>query len=319
MKKSKIFLITIDTEADNQWDKTSDCTTYNAKYLPRFQELSEKYTFKPTWLTTYEMANNNQFVKYFKRKQDDGFCEIGMHLHAWNTPPDYELHTITKEKSYLIEYPIEIIEKKIQTMDDILTNKFGIKPISHRAGRWAINDDYINLLAKYGYKIDCSVTPHISWKKNLGETGIGGSNYTNFPEYIYPICNGVVEMPMTIRKIRFFDKIKVKNFKSLVIELIYLILKKKQWVRPDCSYSLKGIKKVMDICSSKNDYIMFMIHSSELMPNGSPRFKTKNDIEMLYNNIEEIFKYANKLGYKGMTLKEFYMTYCDGDVNGEDK
>ena len=87
----KKFLITIDTESDNQWDYDNPISTENAKFLPRFQELCERYKFKPTWLTNYEMANDDFFCHYMKEKQDDCLCEIGMHLHAWNTPPDYSL------------------------------------------------------------------------------------------------------------------------------------------------------------------------------------------------------------------------------------
>ena len=79
---NKYFIITLDTEADNQWDYNAPITTKNTKYLPRFQELCEKYCFVPVWLTDYEMACDEDFVKYFKEKQDKGLCEIGMHLHA---------------------------------------------------------------------------------------------------------------------------------------------------------------------------------------------------------------------------------------------
>ena len=32
MNKKKVLLITIDTEADNQWDNSHKCTTNNTKY-----------------------------------------------------------------------------------------------------------------------------------------------------------------------------------------------------------------------------------------------------------------------------------------------
>ncbi|MDR8263551.1 deacetylase, partial [Acinetobacter baumannii] len=48
------FLITIDTEGDNLWQKHDSITTENARYLPRFQQLCEKYGFKPVYLTNYE-------------------------------------------------------------------------------------------------------------------------------------------------------------------------------------------------------------------------------------------------------------------------
>ena len=61
---SKSFIITIDTEGDNQWNTKQACYTENAKYIPRFQELCEKYGFKPTWLTNYEMARDPFYVEY---------------------------------------------------------------------------------------------------------------------------------------------------------------------------------------------------------------------------------------------------------------
>lgn len=306
MKNKKYFIITIDTEADNQWDSNHECSTENAKYLPRFQELAEKYGYKPVWLTTYEMANDNFFVKYFRKKQDAGLCEIGMHLHAWNTPPKFNLVSKTNERSYLIEYPIDIMEKKINIMDTLLTNKFGIKPISHRAGRWAMNDDYFKLLKKYDYKIDCSVTPHINWKNSLGETGISGSNYKKFNEQSYMIDNSLLEVPMTIRNSHTFQIERINSIKRLFREIQLFLLGRNQWIRPDSDFSLKGIFNVIDKCNKNNDYIMFMIHSSELMPCGSPNFKTQEDIDKLYVVIDEIFTYVSNYGYEGITLRDYY-------------
>ncbi|BAN97921.1 hypothetical protein E05_31550 [Plautia stali symbiont] len=43
------FLITLDTEGDNLWrNRSGKVTTYNVRFLPRFQALCEKYGFKPT-------------------------------------------------------------------------------------------------------------------------------------------------------------------------------------------------------------------------------------------------------------------------------
>lgn len=306
MNDNKKFIITIDTEADNQWDISHKCTTENAKYLFRFQELAEKYNFKPVYLTTYEMANDDLFVEYFRKKQNENLCEIGMHLHAWNTPPEYKLESKTKERSYLLEYPIDIMEKKIENLDLLLTDKFVIKPVSHRSGRWAINNEYLNLLKKYGYKIDCSVTPNINWKNSLGETGIPGSDYRKCPKKPYMINDGILEVPMTIRKIHIFRKNKVESLKGFIKEFGHFVLGKKQWVRPDKTFTKEEIIKLIDNCNKNNEYIMFMIHSSELMPGGSPNFITNSDIEKLYSLIEQIFMYIYSLGYTGTTLRDYY-------------
>ena len=58
------------------------------------------------------------------------------------------------------------------------------------------------------------------------------------------------------------------------------------------------------IYESDDDYIMFMLHSSELMPGGRPTFPTKESIEKLYDLIRNVFQEAS-LYYKGKTLKEY--------------
>lgn len=306
----KYFFITIDTEGDNQWDLNKKISCENAKYLPKFQELAEKYDFKPTWLINYEMANDQFFVQYMKDKQDSGLCEIGMHLHAWNNPPEYKLKKINKERDYLIEYPIDIMEKKIDVITKLITKNFGIKPVTHRSGRWTTNKDYFDLLEKYGYKVDCSVTPHISWEKSLGSTGILGSNYKNYSENIF-FVNSILEVPMTIRKIHVMQIHRIKSLKNLLGEIERFIIGRYQWLRPDKYLDFSALKHLINKCNDKNQYIMFMIHSSELMPGGSPNFKTKKDIDELYEIIEKCFKYIRELGYKGITLKDYYNNVGD--------
>src|SRR5262252_5784664 len=81
------FIITIDTEGDDIWSKPREITTRNAGYLPRFQALCERFGFKPVYLTNYEMAMSDAFVEFGRDALARGVGEIGMHLHAWNSPP----------------------------------------------------------------------------------------------------------------------------------------------------------------------------------------------------------------------------------------
>lgn len=305
--REKTFLITIDTEADNQWDVSHEITTENAKFLPRFQQLCERYHFKPVWLTNYEMAMDDFFVSYMKEKQKEGLCEIGMHLHAWNTPPEYSLERKNNHRDYLIEYPKEIMEKKVRTMTELLENRFGKRPKSHRSGRWAMDAYYFELLEKYGYTVDCSITPHFNWSKHTGATGCPGSDYSDAPEAPHYIGTSLLEVPLTVRKIYCFQPGLVYNLHSFLSECRKMIMGRYQWLRPDNLQSNKGNLKLIDrISAEKSDYTMFMLHSSELMPGGSPTFQTEEDIEKLYGMIEEIFNRAADAGYKGKTLEQYY-------------
>ena len=51
-----VFIITIDTEGDNIWSKPKKITTENVHFLPRFQELCNKYAFWGTMFSTAERA-----------------------------------------------------------------------------------------------------------------------------------------------------------------------------------------------------------------------------------------------------------------------
>ena len=81
------FLISIDTEGDDLWSVPAEVTTENARYLPRFQSLCERHGLKPTWLTNYEMAESPVFGEFGRDVLRRGAGEIGMHLHAWDSPP----------------------------------------------------------------------------------------------------------------------------------------------------------------------------------------------------------------------------------------
>ena len=81
------FLITIDTEGDNLRSKPAEVTTRNARFLPRFQRLCDRFGFKPTYLTNWEMANCPAFSEFAADVLARGAGEDGMHLHAWDSLP----------------------------------------------------------------------------------------------------------------------------------------------------------------------------------------------------------------------------------------
>ena len=101
----------------------------------------------------------------------------------------------------------------------------------------------------------------------------------------------------------------------MVNEMLKKVLQPPFWGMVFCVFYLIGIKYLQSIYEVKKvlkkletekstDYAEFMIHSSELMPGGSPYFKTNEEINSLYNALEAIFKYASK-NFSGLTLKEY--------------
>lgn len=314
---SKYFIITVDTEGDNLWDYHNGeiITTHNTHFIPRFQELCNKYSFPPVYLTNYEMINDKDYVNYMKGIVNANQCEIGIHVHAWNNPPYYDLGVGITDNSYLIEYPYDIMRKKFATTYNLIYDKIGLRPVSHRAGRWAMNDYYFKILNEFNILVDCSHTPHIDWSSSKG-ANIGGPDYRNInskPSFI----GEVLEVPVSVLPTKEKVDMGIKS-------LLYHLLKRKTipyktiWLRPAQS-SLNDMKRLVKKFNNDENvnYLEFMIHSSELMPNGSPYFPTEKSIEKMYADMECLFEHVSKLGYIGCTLKE-YRNFCSAeDCNHE--
>lgn len=315
----KSFLITIDTEGDNQWIKQENVSTKNAEYLPRFQALCEKYQLKPTYLTNWEMANSPVFVEFAKDVISRDAGEIGMHLHPWDMPPPYQLtHDDLENKPYLIEYPDHVMREKIEIMTDCLEDTFQCKMRSHRAGRWSFDTRYASLLLEKGYKVDCSVTPNVSWKDLLGDPQQkGGTDYSYFPETSYFIdpsnislrgTSELLEVPMTIIHAANNPLVSMMRHmckSSNMLKRIYNRLNPVLWLRP-IGGKPEQLLRIVDYATFRQrDYIEFMLHSSELMPGESPTFPDNNSIEKLFDEIEAVCQYAST-SYQGKTLYEYY-------------
>lgn len=303
----KHFIITIDTEGDNlwKWKPGQEVTTKNVQYLKRFQELCAQYGFKPVWLSNWEMISDPLFVEFINRNAEAGNCELGMHLHAWNNPPFYELPRDERSGApYLIEYPREIMEAKIAAITEKMKEQFGYVPVSHRAGRWAMNDTYFELLYQYGYRIDCSYTPGISWRDSLGQTpGFAGPDYRKASRDIQKY-KGIVEVPVTVEYTHRMFLDKNKSWKSNVKTALFGMAGQNIWLRPGRDNMKDMLWMIEKNRNGDGDYLMFMLHSSELMPGGSPTFKDAEAVEVLYVKLQVLFDVI-KDSYEGCTLEEY--------------
>lgn len=312
------FLITIDVEEDNAWARRADVRTENAKAMPRFQELCDTFGLKPTYLTNYPMAKSPAFREFGRDVLRRGRGEIGMHLHAWNTPPEHRLtDNDPANHPYLIEYPEPVIRAMVGTMTDVLTEAFGERPVSHRAGRWAFNATYARVLLEYGYKIDCSVTPHVSWRGHMGDPGgRGGSDYTEFPKKAYfvdleeisrPGPSGLLEVPMTIMRSRnrLANMLRTRFAPgSLPRRAVEKLSPELNWFRPNGT-NLKQLRAVLARAVKEDrGYVELMLHSSELMPGGSPKSRTNDDMDRLYSELRELYSLAVD-SFEGATLREY--------------
>jgi len=317
------FIITIDAEGDDLWASPREITTRNAEYLPRFQSLCERFRFKPVYLTNYEMAMSGVFVEFARDVVARGAGEIGMHLHAWNSPPlvpltsdDFRFHP------YLIEYPKQAMKEKIRTLTCLLEDRFDQKMVSHRAGRWGFDGCYAAMLLDEGYRVDCSVTPGIDWGGNLGDPrGNGGSDYTAFPDRPYflspsnislPATSVLLEVPMTTRLSGLYRRAGWAYRIPLLRRVVNKLSRGVSWMYPAENKLDAMLQVARGARADGAAHVEFMLHSSELMPGGSPSFRNASDIERLYESLETLFEDLSTW-CRGTTLKEFHTLFSNGE------
>jgi hypothetical protein len=328
------FLITIDTEGDDLWSNPRVVHTRNAAFLPRFQTLCERHGFRPTYLTNFEMATASRYVEFARDALNRDVAEVGMHLHAWNSPPLLELtYSDRTAQPYLIEYSDEVMREKIRVMTGTLEETFGVKMVSHRAGRWTFDRRYMAMLLAEGYTVDCSVTPRVSWADCLGNpAGTGGTDYRMFPDSAYWLDaediarpagkSRLLEVPMTILQ---RDTVFSGQFLPLVDgpdpwhakvlrsahSMIQRLALPPVWLRPRGDNLQEMLWIAERVIDGGRDYAEFMLHSSELMPGGGPTFRTERDIERLYEHLETLFSWMASR-FVGMTLAAYKDRFARG-------
>lgn len=314
-----VFLVTIDTEGDNLWSKPRTVTTQNADYLPRFQMLCEKYALKPTYLTNWEMVHSPAFREFGQDLLAREAGEIGMHLHAWDSPP---LTPLTADDAryqpFLVDYPKHLMREKVKVLTCVLEDTFGVAMVSHRSGRWSFNEAYARILVEHGYVVDCSVTPYVSWASTMGDpAGSGGTDFSRFPDTAYfvdlndiqrPGDSLLLELPVTIIPPSYSRVLAAAR--ELMAHYRFgsraanHFLPSCHWLRPTGRNRKELLSMLALAQQERRPYIEFMLHSSELMPGGSPTFPSCKSIETLYDDLEELFAAVCE-SFEGQTLCEY--------------
>ena len=286
------FIITVDTEADNQWQKDAPLTVNNLKFIPRFQDLCERFRFIPTYLLTDEVATDPTFMSWLKQKVSEGKADFGAHLHPWSTPP-FKTEAEQSRQTFPCELSREELRDKMLTLTEAIKTSLGVAPTAFRAGRWGISDELMSVLKELGYKVDSSITPFINWH-GLVKGAPKEMNFKSAPNQPYD-WQGLTEVPMTIVPVPHWGF----NFGPLGNKLFY----KKVWGRIFKSVEVGELEQAFKTAEQlKWTHFQFMTHSSELMPGGSIYNKTEEEVEAFYTKLTGLFTFLKEQSVKPLGL-----------------
>src|SRR5262249_39372525 len=145
------------------WEITDPITVSNVGALPRLAELCTEYGVRPSYLCTYPVVSTQESAAILRLLRQRGACEIGTHLHPWNTPPFLGVPgrdgDERVQKYYQFELGPERFRAKLETLHRAVAAVAGEHPRSFRAGRFGIDAPTLQELIPLGYEVDTSVTP----------------------------------------------------------------------------------------------------------------------------------------------------------------
>lgn len=162
-------LVTIDTEAWHGdrpidrfvWGEVSD-GRYGIEYMiDLFDRLNVKALFFVDFAECSDYGNEEMLdvARYIKARGHG----VGVHLH-----PD---HILDREREFLYQYSRDEQKDLIRYVTKKYEEALGERPVHFRAGKYAANNDTLELLEEFGYKYDysqfygrdwCAINPPIT-------------------------------------------------------------------------------------------------------------------------------------------------------------
>jgi hypothetical protein len=308
------IVVTVDTEADGQWDHGRPLATANVVAWPPFQDLCRRHAVRPTYLVTSEIAEDPRAVAFLRPLAAAGEVEVGAHLHPWTTPPFVEapgLRQNDRAHAFPCHLEPDLLLAKLVTLTDQVTRAAGVRPTSYRAGRFGIDAVGARLLAQLGYEVDSSVTPFVSWTAHTGRPGRGGGpDFRRHDPYPFRVAGtgtpGLVEVPVTImptyaltRRVPWL----LEHWHARPARLggrarRFLPRPQPLWLRPRPDYVLSDLQTlVVEAERARLPCAVFMFHSSELLAGASPYRPTQDDVDVLLRLLDDLFAWSCGRGH----------------------
>lgn len=312
------FIVSIDTEEDMpNWRPEKHTTLKNIQYLPRLHELFQKHSVVPTYLVDQPVLEDDHSLNVIRELATEKNCEIGAHVHSWNTPPQ-SADEKNRVATYLNTHKEIIQREKISNFTNLFQTKLGFAPLSYRAGRYGFDLHSAKILAELGYKVDSSIAPIMDF------TADGGPNFkksTLQPAWIQK-DNGpkILELPVTISLIHKFPQsfgetyFKIPAWSRIRGVLHRLNLARLLWLRPT-TYTIGEMKQLADYVL---DYLgipvlNMMFHSSEVCSGTSPYNSTEKDVENFLERLDSILSYLLRTrNMQSVSMLDF-AELCDSD------
>ena len=307
--------ITIDTEEDNWSNYDSEPVLSNVPRILELQKIFDRHGVKPTYLVSYPVAADRKSVSILREILEGGRCEVGAHLHPWNTPPFEEEKTV--KNTMLFNLDRELQYRKMESLHGKIAENFGMEPVTFRTGRWGFDQTVAENIHRLGYRADTSISPYINWEKCHGPDF---SDRSPMPGILRIAGSGgadssILEVPATIGFLQenfercnsCLNSISNSGLKHLRLRGILdkLGIINKVWLSPE-SDNAEMMIRLAETMRKKGYPILNMFFHSPSLQYGLTHFtKTREEEKELFSRIEKFMAFKEKSNIVSVTISEF--------------
>ncbi|MEW6074397.1 MAG: hypothetical protein AB1726_17615 [Planctomycetota bacterium] len=293
-----LLLFTIDVEEDMPgWRIEDSISVQNVAALPRMAELCRELGVRPTYLCTYPTVTAPSSAAILRGLAACGDCEIGSHMHPWNTPPFNGVPGRSTDERRTTYYQFELgprlFAAKLARIHDAVSEVAMRPPVSYRAGRFGIDSTTLAVLIGHGYEVDSSITP---LEEHLDDEG---PDFRSAPQFPYrPSLDdvthfgdmSVVEIPVSVALTRPVPDIVLQAYVYLpkatrmrgLLSRDYLRIIDFAWLYPARFDVDLMIRAATTLVNAGNPVLNVFLHSSELVAGASGRISTSAQVEEVF-------------------------------------
>ena len=301
------FLVTVDTEEEFDWTRPfarAGHTTHAVPWIARFQQFCESHGVVPTYLVDHPVAVDPEAARILSPAVEAGRADIGLQLHPWVNPPFDE--EINIPNSFPGNLSVELECAKLLALKSEIEARFGVTPLTYRAGRYGVGPNTAALLIEAGIRIDTSVRARFDYRD------MGGPDFRACPSHPWWVDDNrrLLELPLTTAftghlrrhgaalypRLAFSRRLRGALAMTNLIERIPL--------SPEGVTVEEGLRAMDTAVVDGVPVLVFSFHSPSLAPGHTPYVRSEADLDALYAWWRVVFAHAAARGLHPTTPRE---------------
>ena len=317
-----LLLLSIDVEEDMPgWNITDPVRVENVQALRELGQTCRELEVRPTYLCTYPVVKQEESRRVLADLVQQGDCEIGTHVHPWNTPPFEGVPGREGDERQHAYYQYELGPERFRHKLELLHTEItqltgGCSPVSYRAGRFGIDAATLGELVAMGYQVDSSVTP---LEEHLDD---GGPDFRSAPQVPYRPSRSdvsargdqeILEIPVSVALTPRLPRLFTRAYVHLptvtrlrgLLSRDFLRLVDFSWLYPARfdEELMRGAARTL--LADGNPVLNVFLHSSELIGGASGRIHTEDDAREVRRRLYAFLRWAREeLNARPATLGE---------------